>query len=328
MTAARALPRHARSLDPETAVRWGVAGAVLLHLLLLALLSVGWSPPPERAENPPMEVDLIAEVDAQSSAPQVSPAPPAPKLGEVEEIAPPPLPLPPPLPAPPVKAAPLPPPPPKATQPRPAPVKAVVPKMLPSKAATPKALPAKMPPAKALSTKAVPAKAPPAKAMPTKAPPSKAPVVKAPPAKAPPPKASAPTGRLDGVTDGMTRSPPAKTPPAKGAPATVTAAEVRKSIDVAIDGKILPHWRRNVPSGIDIDQLRVVLQIRLNQDGSVADVRQVGELTGKTDSNLPQQALFVERAIRAIRQASPFALPSEYYDQWRVWDVTFRARGI
>lgn len=167
----------------------------------------------------------------------------------------------------------------------------------------------------------------PAKAPPPKAPPTKAQPPKATPAKAPPTKRPTPTGRLDGITEGLSRTP-IKAPPTKGAPVAQTAAEVRRSIDVAIDGKILPYWRRNVPSGVDIDQLRVVLTIRLNPNGSVADIEQKGALTGKTDSNAPQQALFVERAIRSIRQAAPFDLPAEYYDQWRVWDVTFRARGI
>jgi periplasmic protein TonB len=83
-----------------------------------------------------------------------------------------------------------------------------------------------------------------------------------------------------------------------------------------------------VPSGVDIDQLRVVLRIQLSRDGRVTSVSQVGELSGKTDSNAPQQKLFIERAERSIRQASPFDLPDEYYDQWKVWDVTFRAKGM
>lgn len=292
--AARSLPRAAAPIDPETAVRWSVPVAVMLHVALIALLSLTWPATERHDDNPPMEVDLIAEVAPESSAPVISAAPPPPRLGEVEELfatapAPPP---------PPVKAAPPPP-----------------PKTVPSTAAsTPaKATAPKPPPAKAVTVQKPPAKAAPTKAAPTRG---------------ATPKAAAPTGRLDGITDGMTRAPPVKAPAVKAAPAAVTAAEVRKSIDVAIDGEILPHWRRNVPSGIDIDQLRVVLQIRLNPDGSVADVRQLGELAGKTDSNRPQQALFVERAIRSIRQASPFTLPAEYYDQWRAWDVTFRAKGI
>lgn len=287
MAAAHPLPRDTALPNPAAAVQLGLAIAIILHLALLALLSVSWPESEKRVENPPMEVDLIADIAPQSTAPEISASPPAPKLGEVEEDAPP---------APPPPKT-LPPPPP------------------------PKAVPAKAPPVKSPPVKAPVAKSPPTKQPTTKAPPSKAPPSKSPPA------TRAPTGRLDGITDGLSKTPP-KAPATSGAPAAQTAAEVRKSIDVAIDGEILPHWRRNVPSGIEIDQLRVVLQIQLNPNGSVADIRQKGELTGKTDSNKPQQALFVERAIRSIRQAAPFDLPSEYYDQWRVWDVTFRARGM
>lgn len=294
----RLQPRPMPLVRPDVTGRWAVPVALLLHVALVALLSMAWAASERRDDNPPMEVDLVAEVAPRSSAPVISAAPPAPKLGEVDEL----MPTPPVPPLPPV--TPPPPPPPKTVAPRPTPIKTFA--------------PIKAPAPKAPATKAAPVRTPPAKALPTKAPPTKA----------PPAKATAPTGRLDGITDGITRAPPTKAATAKAAPAAVSAAEVRKSIDVAIDGKILPHWRRNVPSGVDIDQLRVVLQIRLNPDGSVADVRQMGELSGKTDSNRPQHALFVERAIRSIRQASPFALPAEYYDQWRVWDVTFRAKGI
>jgi outer membrane biosynthesis protein TonB len=294
---AAALPQQPLVRLPDRAplLPWAWPAAIGLHLALLALLSLNWTAAPEPLDNPPMEVDLIAEVAPRSTAPVIAATPPPPKLGEVEEEEPAP-------PPPPAKAAPPPPPPPKVTAPAP-------------KASPVKAPPVKAPPPKAPPTKAPSAKAPPAKALPTKAPPTKA----------PPPR---PTGRLDGIAGGLSKAPPTKAPPVPAAPAAQTAAEVRKSIDVAIDGKILPHWRRNVPSGIDIDQLRVVLRIKLNSDGSVAGVDQLGDLSGRTDSNRPQQALFVERAIRSIRQAAPFDLPAEYYDQWRVWDVTFRARGI
>lgn len=253
--------------DPRRAERLGFGVAIGLHLALLALLSFEWAARERVDINPPMEVDLVADTGPVSTAPEISAAPPAAKLGEEEALS------------------------------RDAPAAPPAP---PPQAATP-------------------TKAPAAKTPPTKAPPTKAPPTRRPP--------NTPTGRLDGITDGLTKAP-TKAPPGKGVPAAQTAAEVRKSIDVAIDGKILPFWRRNVPSGIDIDQLRVVIEIRLNQNGSIADIRQKGELSGKTDSNAPQQALFVERAIRSVRQAAPFDLPAEYYDQWRVWDVTFRARGI
>jgi len=263
--------------------RTGIAIAVALHVVLVGLLSVQWTAGERRFDNPPMEVDLIAETTVQSTAPVLSDNPPAARLGDelADDIA-----APEPTPAPPV----------------PDPI------VRPDPAPSPKQV----------SRPAPPRKQPPAA---EKAPPKASP--KAAPAKDRPTR---PTGRLDGIAEGLSKTPP-KDAASKGAPAAATAAEVRRSIDVAIDGKILPFWRRNVPSGIDIDQLRVVLRIQLNRDGRVTNISQVGELAGKTDSNAPQQKIFIERAERSIRQASPFDLPEEFYDQWKVWDVTFRAKG-
>lgn len=263
----------------------GFAIAAVAHVVIIGLLSVQWTAGERRFDNPPMEVDLIAETAVQSTAPVISETLPAARLGEEDNVD---IAAPEPMPAPPL----------------PEPVVRPTPAPTPKQVARPKAQPKQTPPAAA-------------KAQPKAAP-------KAPPARDRPAR---PTGRLDGIAEGLSKSQP-KSPASKGAPAAATAAEVRRSIDVAIDGKILPYWRRNVPSGVDIDQLRVVLRIQLGRDGRVTNVSQVGELTGKTDSNAPQQKLFVERAERSIRQASPFDLPEEFYDQWRVWDVTFRTKGM
>lgn len=223
MPNANALP------DPATSVKLGLVFAVILHLALLALLSVSWPETEKPIENPPIEVDLIAEVAPKSTAPEISEAPPAAKLGEVEEDTPP-------APPPPRIVAPPPPP--------------------------PKAIPAKAPP-----VKAPPVKAPPAKAPPTKQPPTKAQPTKAPPAKAPP-TTRAPTGRLDGITDGLTKTPP-KAPPAKAPAAAQTAAEVRKSIDVSIKGAVAPRWNSCRISGVDIGDLSTEVKFRLSQTGAL-----------------------------------------------------------
>lgn len=178
MATAQPQPRALALPDPAASVQLGLAIAIFLHLALLALLSFSWPEAAKPIENPPMEVDLIAEVAPKSTAPEISEAPPAAKLGEVEEEAPR---------APPPQRV-LPPPPP------------------------PKSLPAKAPPVRTPPVKAPATKAPPAKLPPTKAPPAKAPPAKAPPATRPP------TGRLDGITDGLAKTPPkappAKAPPA------------------------------------------------------------------------------------------------------------------
>src|SRR3569832_33236 len=67
----------------------GIAIAVALHVVILGLLSVQWSGGDRRFDNPPMEVDLIAETAPQSSAPVITETPPAARLGEEysEDIA-------------------------------------------------------------------------------------------------------------------------------------------------------------------------------------------------------------------------------------------------
>jgi len=88
----------------------GMAIAVALHVVVIGLLSVQWTAGERRFDNPPMEVDLVAETAAQSSAPVISETPPAARLGEEDatDIASPePMPAPP-LPEPVVRPTPAP----------------------------------------------------------------------------------------------------------------------------------------------------------------------------------------------------------------------------
>lgn len=146
----------------------GIAIAVALHVLVIGLLSVQWTPGERRFDNPPMEVDLIAETAPQSTAPVISETPPAARLGEEDAAdiaAPPPEPVP--------------------TPPLPQPV------VRPTPAPTPKPV-AKAPPTP-------PRKQPPAV---QKAPPKAAP--KAPTKQG----SARPTGRLDGIAEGLSKSQP------------------------------------------------------------------------------------------------------------------------
>ena len=53
----------------------GIAIAVAAHVLIIGLLSVQWTAGDRRFDNPPMEVDLIAESAVQSTAPIITEAP-------------------------------------------------------------------------------------------------------------------------------------------------------------------------------------------------------------------------------------------------------------
>jgi outer membrane biosynthesis protein TonB len=118
--------------------RNGVAIAVALHVLVIGLLSVQWTAGDRRFDNPPMEVDLIAETAATSTAPEISELPPAARLGEEYATD---IPAPEPVPTPPLPepvAAPTPAPSPRqVTRPKPAPPK----KQQPAQKAQPKPSP-------------------------------------------------------------------------------------------------------------------------------------------------------------------------------------------
>lgn len=277
------------------AERTGLGVALVAHLALFALLSVSWSSGPDpRFDNPPMAVDLIAEVAPVSTSPEPASEMPAARQGEAVPDEPPPAPRP----LPPV-ARPTPPPPvPKKVEatppPRPAP-----------RAERPRAEPPRR--TEDRSERRTP------------------PEAQGQPSRRPPRDARTAGDPLSDIAESVARSAP-RGATGTSAPAAQSAAQVRQAITVAVDREIAPFWQRNVPSGIDVEQLRVTLEIRLNRDGSIAGIRQVGDLTGTTESNRPQQALFVERAIRSIRQAAPFNLPVEHYDEWQVVRQPFAAR--
>lgn len=279
----------------STAERNGLGVALAAHLVLFALLSLSWRNGPEqRFDNPPMTVDLVAEVAPVSTSPEPASEMPAARQGELvpDEAPPAPRPLPPtpqPTPPPPVpkKVETRPPlrPTPRVERPRPEPPRRTEERSSrPQPQATQRQ--AARPPSRDTRTAGDP---------------------------------------LSDIADSVARSAP-RGATGTSAPAAQTAAQVRQAITVAVDREIAPFWQRNVPSGLDVEQLRVTLEIRLNRDGSVAGIRQIGDLTGTTESNRPQQALFVERAIRSIRQAAPFNLPAEHYDEWQVVRQPFAAR--
>ena len=129
--------------------RRGLAIAVVAHVLIIGLLSLQWTPGDRRFDNPPMEVDLIAETAVQSTAPVISKTPPAARLGEEEEVD---IAAPEPMPAPPL----------------PEPVVRPTPAPTPKQVARPKAAPPKQPPAAQKAQPKAAPKAPPAKDRPTR----------------------------------------------------------------------------------------------------------------------------------------------------------------
>ncbi|WP_033075593.1 hypothetical protein [Sphingopyxis sp. MWB1] len=262
----------------------GIAVAVALHVVIIGLLSVQWTAGERRFDNPPMEVDLIAETAATSTAPVISQTPPPPRLGEElsRDIA-----VPEPLPTP--------------TPPVPDPI--VRPDPAPAPRLTPR--PAPTPPKK-------------------QAPPAQKSQPKATPKPTTTPRAARPTGRLDGIAEGLSRSE-TKDSASKGAPAAATAAEVRRSIDVSIKAAVAPRWNSCRVSGVDVDQLKTVVKFRLNRSGGLAGFTSV-TTSGENDSNRFQVQRHQECAKRAVELAAPFDLPADNYDFWQNYTLDFLKR--
>jgi outer membrane biosynthesis protein TonB len=288
----------------DRAEKIGLGVATAGHVLLFGLLSSGFlaTPNPLKLNSPPMDVSLVDEVALKSMAPQVSTAPPPPSVAPEPEPAPPP-----PKPAPPRPMAK--PAPPKSV---PAPPKKDVPK------ATPKPKPAEQKPAPA-KPRPAPEKPKPAAAAPARSSskPAAKPKPNAPSRASGQGKADKPKGSLLGKDflkgiDTEADAPRKPAPP----PAAAMGPAQKAALDAEIRRQLKPHWRP--PSGADADQLVTLLEVRLDRNGNVIGSPQVIDQQGVTASNRPQAQLHAERAIQAVKLASPFRnLPPEFYEQWK-----------
>lgn len=280
-------------MDRAEATGLGVATAAHAALLVALTYGLATARMPAPKSNP-IEVSFVEDVALESTAPTPSAAEPAPLLAPEEGPPEPAMPAPP-------QVQPVPQPQPAVRAPAPAPAPAPTPRPVP-KAAQPKPSPAPPKPApKAAQPKARPAPAP--------------------AAAAPKPAAARPTGRLAGLLTGVSdrNSNSRSTAP----PAAAAGPAVQASLGAEVRRQLKPHWK--APTGADSEQLRTEVVISLAQDGRVTDIRIAGT-SGQTASNRPQVPLHREHAERAVRLASPFRLPAQYYDAWKSLRVTFDKR--
>ena len=311
----------------DRAEKIGLGVATAGHVLLFGLLSSGFlaTPNPLKLNSPPMDVSLVDEVALKSMAPQVSNAPPPPSVapdeGPTEDAAPAPEPEPAPKPEPVPEPTPAPPPP-KPVPPKPV-AKPAPPK--PTPAPPKKDVPAAKPKPKPAAEKPAPAKPAPAKPKPAAA---SAPAKSAAkPAAKPKPdaparasgqgKAEKPRGSLLGKDflkgiDTNSDAPRTPAPP----PAAAMGPAQKSALDAELRRQLKPHWRP--PSGADADQLVTLLEVRLDKNGNVIGSPQLIDQLGVNASNRAQAQLHAERAIQAVKLASPFRnLPPEFYEQWK-----------
>jgi len=146
----------------------------------------------------------------------------------------------------------------------------------------------------------------------------------------PPPTASA-TKTMDEITalldkrklEQMAAEQPSDQPPTAGSP-TVASAGVKMTADEldALRSKLAQCW--SPPLGwTDPTEVRVVLMIDLNPDGSVNGTPNVLEAPpGQYAETAP------ESALRAVRRCAPYNLPADKYDAWKQVKVTFDPKDM
>jgi hypothetical protein len=98
-------------------------------------------------------------------------------------------------------------------------------------------------------------------------------------------------------------------------PAAAIGPAVQASLRSEISRQLKPHW--TAPQGADAELLVTLVRLRLNRDGSLAGAPEVVGQSGETPSNAAQKARHAEQAIRAVRLAAPFKLPTEFYAAWQ-----------
>ena len=110
----------------------------------------------------------------------------------------------------------------------------------------------------------------------------------------------------------------------EGSPGATVGPREQAAIGAAIQRQLRPHWQ--APQGVDAELLSTTVRFRLNRDGSLSGSPScVGE-SGVNDNNAPQKDVHCERAVRAVRAASPFNLPEQFYDGWKTVTSTFDRR--
>lgn len=303
----------------------GLSVATIGHVALFGALSLGIaaSIPPKPVPPPAMEVEFVDTVALESAAPvaEAMPQSEAPEIGAPEEAAPAPAPVPvaEPLPTPPpVELAPPPPPPPPAPAPAPAPAPVAVRKPVPKPVAKPKPVAAKPVPAKAKPV----AKPAPTKPAPTKPAPAKSAQAKAVPSTKVAAKRAASSGAGEKTAArgsrigkdflaGLTDPSPGKAA-APAAPAI--SADAMAGIQAAIRKQIQPCADRQVNPGPGASRILVKLNLKLNEDGSLASAPRVVSTSGVDDENSRYEKRVSDLAIAAYKGCAPMkGLPVDLY---------------
>jgi outer membrane biosynthesis protein TonB len=308
----------------DRAEKVGLGIAIAGHLVLFGLLSVGFlsTPNPEKLQQTPMEVSLVKDVGLEATAPQAVTPPAqsvAPEQGDPEDAAPPAETV--------AEPEPEPEPAPPQPQPKPAPPRPAPPKPAPAPVPKPKPAPVKpQPRPKPAEAPAKPA-AKPAPAKPTARPAPAAPAKSASKASSTPSKPAAakgtgskpqstaakPRGSRLGANflEGLTSEP--STSKSTVPRAAKVDARAMASIVQAIARQIQPCADRQVNPGPGANEIVTTLNLRLNEDGTLAANPRMVRQSGVTDENERYKQRVVDLGVAAFKGCSPLKLPAEYY---------------
>lgn len=107
----------------------------------------------------------------------------------------------------------------------------------------------------------------------------------------------------------------------------VPASEIGNSTKASLLSQITREVRPKFdpPSGVEVDKLVSVVRFNLDENGALRGEPRLVRQTGVTDANRPQASRHSELAIRAVKLASPFDLPKEYYEAFKTVTLNFDA---
>lgn len=295
----------------DRAERIGIGVALVGHVVLFGLLSVGFlaTPNPVDLKPVPIDVSLVSEVGLEAQAP-ASVEPPAtsiaPETGPPEDAAPP---------APEAAPEPAPEPEPQPAPPQPAPEPKPAPKpapKAPAKKAAPKAEPKAQPKAEPKAAPKAPAKTATKSEAKPKTEPKKSAAKGSGSDSAS--KSSRPRGsRLGddfrkGLTDSITESRSPNPPSAARIDARALAG-----IRDAIRRQIQPCADKQVNPGPGANEIVTVLNLRLNRDGTLAGNPRMVRQNGVNPENQRYAQRVVDLGTAAFRACTPLKLPPEFY---------------
>ncbi|HEX7921592.1 MAG TPA: hypothetical protein VF583_11600 [Bradyrhizobium sp.] len=80
-------------------------------------------------------------------------------------------------------------------------------------------------------------------------------------------------------------------------------------------------WRKPAPAGDEAANMKLVLEIKLTREGSLAEQPSVSSQNSPAVSDYSQA--YRKSALQAITLCQPYSLPAEYYDEWKYFMPVF-----